>query len=148
MNEREFTDQEKENQFAETFNFETTNVNGKTYNVDKLKQFAESLPILETATQTFEGAVRKGNYYWLDKNSRKLGPHDLLEDWVSAQENPDWADHVQNIKSANLDNPIWIFQEDGVVFDGMHRLTRALIEHQPNIKYRLFDSLPKEAEIN
>jgi len=58
----------------------------------------------------------------------------------------DWAGHVVVIKKANLEIPIWV-TGDGLVFNGMHRLTKAFLENIPHIKVKVFNQLPESAII-
>jgi hypothetical protein len=90
--------------------------------------------------------VGEGHYFWEDRNGMKLGPAQILKDWEAAQQNPAWTDHVESIKRANLNNPIWAMK-DGLVFDGMHRLTRAFIDKVAKVKIKIFEELPESAVI-
>jgi len=127
--------------------FETTSVFGETYNVDKLFDYADRVPVQEVSLSTLGEAVAEGHYYWTDKHNKKLGPFDLLQDWEVSLQNPNWVDHVDNIKNADLQWPIWI-TADGHVFNGMHRLTRCFVEGISPVKIRVFDSLPPEAIVD
>jgi len=124
---------------------ETTSVNGKVYNVDMLVSTAHVLPIVVEPIERFKKWVGKGHTYWIDCDEKALGPYDILKDWDAAQRNPAWTDHVESIKQANLEKPIWVMRDSGYVFDGMHRLTRAFLDKKSHIKVRYFDRLPKEA---
>lgn len=123
---------------------ETTQVGGKIYENDKLLHFAESLPVRELPIDDVRDAVREGYICWIDRNGEQLAPFQIIRDWSAAQQNEAWRDHVDSIKRAELDNPIWI-TKDCQVFDGVHRLTRAVIENRSTIKVRVFEELPKSA---
>lgn len=125
---------------------ETTSVHGKIYNIALLEPFAAQLKTEEIPLMEVREAVSEGHYYWEDRSGNKLGPHQILKDWDAAQRNDDWADHVATIKRADVSDPIWI-ADDGHVFNGMHRLTRAFLDHPATIKVKRFSSLPKEAII-
>lgn len=120
---------------------ETTVVDGVTYQREALVQFAEQFPVQEIPTEEFRAEVGPEHVYWVDRNGVVLAPHQLLSDWEAAQQNEAWADHVVTITRANLDEPIWM-KEHGRVFDGVHRLTRAVLEQRPTVKVRVFTTMP------
>ena len=128
------------------FRFETTKVDGIIYDVRELEQAAEELAIVERNLNEFEETVAEGHHYWLDTNGNTLGPCDILRDWEAAQKTSAWSEHVATIKKANFDSPIWV-TKDGYVFNGLHRLTAAFLQHRPTIKIRIFDSLPSSAQV-
>ncbi|MBI2023158.1 methyltransferase domain-containing protein [Candidatus Giovannonibacteria bacterium] len=125
---------------------ETSRIGNTLIDVEALNKFAENLPIETVSVDSLKDYVSEGNTYWAAEDSSKLGPYQILQDWEAAQKNPLWAKHIESIKNANLDNPIWI-SPDGIVFDGMHRLTRAFIDGAKEIKVRRFKEIPKEAII-
>ena len=127
--------------------FETTSVFGGIYNVEMLFEYSDSIHTKEMPFQDLREAVAEGHYYWDDKKGEKLGPADLLKDWEAAQQNDDWSDHVDNIKNADLQWPIWMTRE-GQVFNGMHRLTKYFVDDITPVKVKIFDSLPDEAIVN
>ena len=127
--------------------FETTRIDEKLYNVELLGPFAESIPVQEIPSEIYREAVGEGHYYWIDRNREKLGPFQILRDWEAAQKNPAWADHVEIIKNANQNRPIWAMR-DGQVFNGMHRLTKIFIDGIPTVKVKVFDALPDSALIS
>ncbi len=120
---------------------ETTSINGRVYTIDSLRQLADSIVAQEIPLAELADAVSQGNTYWIDRAGNHIGPHDMVTDWPAAQQNPAWADHVASIERANLDEPIWM-TEDGAVFDGMHRLTRAFLDGKKTIKVKIFTALP------
>jgi hypothetical protein len=125
---------------------ETTRIGKTLYDVDKIRHFAEKIPTIEIDTKLLENSLIKGHYFWEDINGNKLGPYQILLDWEIAQNNPNWLKHIESIKRADLNNPVWITNEY-VVFDGMHRLTKAFIEKVPRIKVKIFTQLPPSAII-
>lgn len=122
----------------------TTQFGGKVYEIEKLRHFAEMLPVRELQLDAVRAAVGEGQIYWNDRNGEPLAPFQIIQDWSAAQYNDAWKDHVDLIKRVNLDDPIWI-TKDGHVFDGIHRLTRAVIENRPTIKVKVFEELPEAA---
>jgi hypothetical protein len=127
---------------------ETTSVGGVVYDVDALRYHAEQLPVEEVPIVIFQEWVGPDHRYWIDRNGEPLGPHDVLSDWEAAVRNPAWADHVATIQRADLTVPIWVHEQSGHVFDGMHRLTRALLDQRPTILVRTFRSLPDAARVD
>jgi len=91
--------------------------------------------------------VTEPHKYWEDKNGEMFDPSVIIEDWQAAQLNPIWEDHVETIKRSDLNDSIWILRRTGAVFDGIHRLTRAVLEGAGKIKVKYFDELPEEAVI-
>lgn len=129
---------------VEAASTETTQVGGKIYSNHLLLKLADTIPIQEVPLSRVSEAVGPRHSYWIDANGAILAPHTLLQDWKAAENNPAWADHVASIKRADLSNPIWITR-DGHVFDGVHRLSRAVLENKATILVRVFDELPKSA---
>lgn len=123
---------------------ETTQVDGKIYEIEKLRDFAERLAVHELPLNDVREAVGPGHIYWIDRNGEALAPHQIIRDWGAAQHNDAWKDHVDSIMQADLSKPIWMMK-DGHVFDGVHRLIRAVIEDRPTIKVRIFEELSETA---
>lgn len=126
---------------------ETTEVDGKVYNVDKIKKFAANLPVELISIEQLSEQLGPGHTYWLDRDGNKLGPHDLLTDWEAAQQRRVWHDHVESVKRADLTSPIFIMKKTGIVFDGMHRLTKAYLQNEEAIPAKLFEILPDDAVV-
>jgi|SRR3989339_1240029 len=124
---------------------ETTQVGGRIYENDKLREFAETLSIVEMPLDDVREAVGEEHVYWEDRNGDQLAPFQIIQDWDAAQQNDAWRDHVDSIKRANLQNPIWL-TKDGHVFDGVHRLTRAVIDNNASVKVRIFDEIPESIQ--
>ncbi len=120
---------------------ETTSVHGKIYKIDALRKFAEQFPIVDIDIERVRGATSEGNIYWEGLDGKGLGPFHILKDWEAAQKNPAWVNHVASIKRADATMPIWITKE-GIVFDGVHRLTRAVLDGKKTIKARIFEKFP------
>lgn len=123
---------------------ETTRIGKTLYNVDIIKRSAQELPVRRIPLQQVKEAVAGEHKYWLDRNGVMIGPSQLLKDWDAAQKNEAWKEHIATIKRSNLDDPIFITKE-GIVFDGMHRLTKAFLDGKSSIKAIVFTSLPEEA---
>jgi hypothetical protein len=117
------------------------------YDVGVLNQYAEQLPLSTAPLAEFAELVSAGQYYWEDKNGAKLGPFEILQDWDEAQQNPAWAEHIEKIRNADLSAPLWV-APGGQVIDGMHRLTKYFVNSIPEVHYKKFDELPKEAVVN
>lgn len=126
---------------SESPQIETTFVDGKTYQIDALREHAKQFSIQEVSLDSVREAVGPSHIYWVDKKGELLTPFQIIQDWAAAQQNEAWADHVASIKRADLNNPIWMTQA-GDVFDGVHRLTRAVLENRQTIKVRIFKNLP------
>ncbi|QQS22825.1 hypothetical protein IPM19_04340 [bacterium] len=154
---------------------ESTTVNDQLYDVVKLEQYLtdheQEFPATEIplSDELIQSSVSEGNYYWGTKDEQKLGPHDFIVLWESYKESgnsdvdefleslknshPNWIVHIESIQRAanNLENPIWIYGDKEVhshPFDGMHRLTRAILEGRESIKAIVWNSLPDEAKID
>ena len=125
---------------------ETTSVDGVVYDVHKMYEYAETLPVLSVETAKFKDALGVEHKYWLDRKGGMLGPYDLLQDWPSALKNPDWADHIATIMLSNKDATIWIYGKTGLVFNGIHRLTKAVLDGENKIKAQIFETLPEDAK--
>lgn len=125
---------------------ETTQVAGKVYAIDALRTYAEQLPIDEVPLEELRSTIGPADHYWVGRDGKWFGPHDMLVDWEAAQANDAWSEHVETIKRADVSNPIWQMR-GGLVFDGVHRLTRAMLDHAATIRVRTFDALPASAEV-
>lgn len=117
-------------------------LNGQLYNVELLFDVADMMEAKDMPLDSLRGAVGPDSFYWEDRNGKKLGPYQIMQDWEAAQKNEAWTDHVHSIKNADMSYPIWV-TPDGFVFNGMHRLTKAFINGDKTIKVRVFDELPE-----
>lgn len=120
---------------------ETTAVGGKTYTLEGLRGYMERYPEQELPLGQVSGAVGPEHIYWIDREGNPLAPYQILQNWEEAQKVEPWADHVVSIRCADLAKPIWMTAA-GVVFDGVHRLARAVLENRPVIKVRVATNLP------
>ena len=123
---------------------ETTDWNGKRYDARALENWAEQFPEEIVSLESLRGCVGEEHLCWNDEQGEKLGPSQILKDWEAAKRNPAWAKHTYGVEHANLNNPIWIIKSGNAieVVNGVHRLTRALIENKEEIKVRILPSLP------
>lgn len=101
---------------------------GDTYDVDKLiditsKNHVFKVPVQDLQPQLFDDA-------W-GENGRHLSPMDVLN---NPTKNREFVEHMQDIRTANMDKPIIIRKTDAMVVDGYHRLARALLEGRPWIE--------------
>lgn len=129
-----------------------TNVDGKQYDVRRLEQAAEQLPIQEfdlsdpTVTNIVQGK------YWETTTGASIGPGDLLDAYAACdrnwdtveQQHPDWTVHVKKIQRVDYQTPILVYR--GTVIDGIHRLTKALSENCSTIPIKVIETLPEDAE--
>jgi|SRR5579872_77505 len=122
----------------------TADVGGVLYDIIKLRSYAETLPTETVSLELLRGHVEPGHKYWIDEKGGFLGPAEILKNWNDAQANPLWKTHVAAIRNSNLDQPIWMTRS-GIVFDGMHRLTKAFVEGVKDIKVKVFDVIPEFA---
>lgn len=131
----------------------TTEYDGVLYDAYKLIHFSESLPEENIPINTL--SYVSSNNYWKDSKGRWLGPHHILDvaekygDNINWEEiimnNPDWATEIEKIRNADyVNHPLLVVGDDYVV-DGIHRLTKALLDKVLEIKIKRFDTLPVEA---
>ncbi len=120
---------------------ETTSIGGRTYTIDALREHMDSIPTQELPLDVVRAAVGPQHAYWIDRNGNTLAPFQILQDWENAQKVEAWADHVESIRRADLTRPIWI-TPNGAVFDGVHRLIRAVLENKPTILVQIATDLP------
>lgn len=101
----------------------------------------EDVPVREIPLDDIRAAVGPQHAYWIDRNGNTLAPFQILQDWEAAQNIEAWADHVESIRRADLTRPIWM-TADGAIFDGVHRLTCAVLENRPTILVQIAIDLP------
>lgn len=121
---------------------ETTSIGGREYTISELREHVEKFPEEDVPLDSLRAAVGPGHVYWIDRDGMPLAPAQIIEDWEAAQKVEAWADHVESIKRADFSKPIWVMV-DGSVFDGVHRLTRAVLDNRTTIKARIVTSLPE-----
>jgi hypothetical protein len=156
---------------------ESTTINGELYDVIFLEEWLKHPDDQGEVHQgeilisdpRLQDAVGEHQYYWADKNGEKLGPYDILEKWSSYKsvhqqsdidkfldeleaEQPDWEVHIMSLRLAknNLDRPIWMMDNEtqSYPFDGMHRLTRAILEEREAIPVLFWSNLPPKAKLS
>lgn len=113
---------------------------GKRYDISKLYQFAENIPIEIVSLEEFNTIISPENESWTGTDGKIIGPYNIAKDWESAQKNPLWSNHVESIRRADLDIPILV-SYNGHVIDGQHRIIKAFIEGRTEIKIK---KLPQE----
>ena len=133
----------------ENVDVETTDWNGKTYNVRELWKWAERFPVEMVPLNTLQEQMGEGHFYWNDERGEKLGPAQMFKDWEAAKKNPAWEKHVYGIEHADLNNPVWLIKNgDRIeVVNGMHRLARAFHENKTEIAARVLPALPDFAVV-
>lgn len=132
----------------------TFRVDENLYDVHKLIGAAEGLPVEIVPLSIFAGQEDE-TACWTDKKDKLLGPKQLLD--LAAKydadfnamilANIDWAQHIVSVRDADYEEYPLLVVGDNNVIDGMHRLTRAWINKETEIKIRRFDKIPPEAEI-
>ena len=122
--------------------------NGKRYNVQKLKEFAEQLPTETVPLSLFEDVVSEDNdTWWYGKDGTKIHAPIIVREWEKYKDDPNWTRDTDALKHTNLDNPILV-SFDGHVMDGQHRVMKAFIEGKTEIKIkRLPEEIPEEMEM-
>ena len=122
--------------------------NGRRYNVEKLYQFAESIPTETVPLEHFEDVSSEENdTWWIGNDGSKIKATTVVKEWEKYKDDPNWSRHTDSLKFASLDNPILV-SHDGHVLDGQHRIMRAFIEGKMEIKIkRLPENIPGEAEL-
>jgi hypothetical protein len=64
------------------------------------------------------------------------------------EEQPAYREHIESVRDARYDDfPLLVVGEDGVI-DGMHRLTRAVLDRRTSIRIKRFDTLPEQAVLS
>ena len=145
---------EKEEWQRQVTSRHTTRINEKLYNVHKLMESAEELPIEEVTVSLFD-EFRSEDGCWKDKKQKSIGPKQILELAEKNQNsfnamllsNIDWAEHTTRVRDADYTNyPLLVVNENYIV-DGMHRLTKAWIDKAEKVFIKRFKDLPLSAEI-
>lgn len=120
----------------------------------RLIHLAESLNA-ETVSMADLEKFKDGNY-WKDGNDEWLGPHHILNEAAKYANTPDWnaittahpawANEIRKILRADYrKHPIIIVE--GIVLDGMHRLTKAWLDRADSITVKKFSKLPEGVTI-
>lgn len=133
----------------------TTRVGDKTYNVYTLIELADELqlPVRQVSLELFRETLEAEDG-WKDKREQELGPKNIIDlarkynmHWNAMMlAMPVWAEHVQQVRDADLQYPILV-QRDDTVVDGVHRITKAYLEGRQVIDVRTFPEMPEEAVV-
>lgn len=123
----------------------------------KLREFMELYPIenMDVNNESLKWQIEPNHKYWNDTDGKSLGPDMLLkiENWEKAEiEYPSFAEHILKVKNADLSYPIWICDMPDpskrieIIFDGMHRYTKAVKLNEKEIKVRRvkFEDIPED----
>jgi len=143
---------ERDSEAPQVTSRHTARHEGKLYDVHTLIEFSKDLPEEVTLIEQF-GDLRD-HKYWHDKKGNWVGPSDIItlaeqhgRNWdamLSAKE--EWAEHTASVRDANYEGyPLLVVGKDTVI-DGMHRLTKAWIDHVREVRVKRFEQLPSEAE--
>lgn len=123
----------------------TVDFEGKMYDVYAVIDANKETPVEVVPTETFAHMIEAGMEHWDDTDAKPLGANAMLQDWEAAKANPLWAEHVAKIEKADLAHPILVHRPTKTVFDGMHRLAKAVRDHVSQISVKYFDTLPDSA---
>ena len=93
--------------------------NGDTWLITEIIDQAKDLPIFDLPL------------YHLSISNKRIADTDIRE----------FVAHMKMILEADLSVPI-ILDEDGAIFDGRHRVAKALLEGKTTIKAKRFDNDP------
>lgn len=96
--------------------------NGKTYDVDKLKEIVKDNKIERVKTHDLVSQLYDRSV-WAE-GERRISPIMVL---VNPTYDHTYIKHMSRIRTSDLENPIIIRSTDGKVIDGYHRLTKAFI---------------------
>lgn len=116
----------------------------------KLREFMDKYPIdnMDVNDESLKWQIEPSHHYWNGEKGISLGPDMLLkiENWENAEtEYPDFAEHIRKVKKADLNYPIWICNMPDmknpskrieIIFDGMHRYTKAVLLNKKEIKVK------------
>lgn len=132
----------------------TAEYDGKVINIDKLIALAESMPNKDVPIERFQTCLEQN--YWFDIQGQWIGPSDIVNacrgdaaviNWGRAiEQNPTLAHEIEKVRSAELTYPILVIND--TVIDGMHRLTKAVLENRSTICIRSFSAIPSEVIIS
>jgi|AntRauTorcE11897_2_1112592.scaffolds.fasta_scaffold03428_2 hypothetical protein len=122
---------------------------GKSIDVYKLIRLAEDVEAIKTPTKNFEDHL--SNHYWHDSHGDWLGPQDII-DVCDGVANPQALTEDESYDSGLREHLKRVLDSDyteypiitikGVVVDGMHRLTKAVIDGVDSIAVKDFAELP------
>ncbi|KKT01288.1 MAG: hypothetical protein UW07_C0040G0013 [Candidatus Nomurabacteria bacterium GW2011_GWF2_43_8] len=123
--------------------------NGLEVDVYRLIHLAENVPVVEVSVEELSRALRES--CWSDENGKRISPTKVMKKYEEANRNvesihkqyPEIAKHVRQIIHADLSHPIILFE--GRVVDGIHRLTKAVLQGDRTVKAKILDSIPEDA---
>jgi|SRR3989344_2945945 len=75
---------------------------GRRYDITKLYQFAEDIPVENTPIDEFDYVISPENESWAGHDDKIIGPYNIFKDWEAAQQNPAWSRHVESIKRVDF----------------------------------------------
>ncbi len=108
---------------------------GKIYSISRLFKYTKDTKIQEIPIVIFEKFMNTPVWKRKRKGSELIKPIEVLE---NPKKNPIFAKHYKNILQANLDNPIYVYNDKGryVVIDGFHRLAHCFLKKIKNIQVK------------
>jgi len=120
----------------------TASLGGRLVDIIKLRTLMEGLSpkSMKVNDPSLTWQIEPNHHYWNGLDGKTLGPDNLLHltNWETAEiDFPNWSEHIRKVKNANLNFPIWLCDMPDmhnpqiridVIFDGMHRYTRAVID--------------------
>lgn len=143
-----------------TQDFHTASLGDRTVDIIKLRKLMNGIKSEQFDTKDPEliWQVEPNHHYWEGEDGETLGPDDLIKikNWENAEKNyPNWKKHILSVKEGDFDFPIWICDMPDmydpvkrlhVIFDGMHRYTKALIENRKSIDVKVIrlEEIPDE----
>lgn len=111
----------------------TAHINGKVYDVYKLIEWAKTIEPNVVPTSQFEN--NKEGKFWDAEDGSRIGPADIMNvleenqdeiDWDGfIKKYPEWREHIESIRDADYDAYPIMYTGEGLIIDGMHRLTKA-----------------------
>lgn len=94
------------------------------YYVEDMINSTKNKPVMTIPIELFLHNMAR--LCWRQKNTGfSISPETVLKEWTSIEYN----NHVRRIRRANLKYPI-IISEEFDIYDGMHRLSRAILEEK------------------
>ena len=129
----------------------TNDKNNLTVDIYKLIHLSEVVPVQIVPISTL--ASQANDDCWNDSLGNKIGPHRIMMaladgklSWAELlRDRPEWQTHVEGVRDANYEKYPLLVVEDNQIADGMHRLTKALIDKVTEIKVKRFLTTPVEA---
>lgn len=138
----------------------TASLGSRLVDIIKLREFMlhKEVISMDVNDPTLVWQIGTEHNYWNGEDGESLGPSDLLsiKNWETAETKfPNWKEHILKVKDSDLDYPIWIcdmpdmYEPDKrieMIFDGMHRYTKAVKENVKSIKVIKvkYEDIPEE----